>query len=467
MLPHSRLLHERQAARARAFLSLVAPLACSTATATRNTDTAQLDLFGLGASGAVDEPRIRPADVTSAIDSTPTIRATPGTRTSTGATRTTTTSATSFAREPSADRADAAFSSGELVAAYLECRRTKRNTAAALAFEIDQEERLAALEARLRDGTYTPGPSVCFVVTRPKAREVWAASFEDRIVHHLLHRRIAPRFERAFISDNCACIKGRGTLYAARRLEAKVRAATANWTRRAHYLKLDLANFFPSIDKAILGELLCARIPEPWWRALALLVLHHDPRPTADVRSVAARLALIPREKSLFGQSAGRGLPIGNLSSQFGANVLLNELDQFITHRLRARHYVRYVDDCVLLHESPAQLNAWRAEIEAFVQRRLRLHVNPAKTILQPIARGIDFCGHLILPHRRLPRRRTLRAALQRIATLPAAGVAQAATSYLGLARQATHNRRDRARVANAARRRGFAVDHQLTKVYP
>ena len=466
MLPHSRLLHERQAARARANFSLVAPPAAPSATATHATDTAQLDLFGPGPSGAVDAPRIRPADVTSAIDSTPTIRPTPGTRTSGGATRTTTTWTTSSERVPSADGSDAAFSSGELVAAYLDCRRAKRTTAAALAFEVDQEARLLDLEARLREGRYRPAPSICFVVTRPKPREVWAAAFEDRVVHHLLHRKIAPRFERAFIADTCACIAGRGTLYAARRLDSKVRAATAHWTRRAFYLKADLANFFPSIDKRILGDLLAARIPEPWWRSLALQVLHHDPRPDADVRGARDRLALIPREKSLFGQPAHRGLPIGNLSSQFGANVYLDQLDQFVKHRLRARHYVRYVDDFILLHDDPAQLNAWLREIEAFVEQRLHVRVNPRKTILQPIERGVDFCGHLILPHRRLVRRRTLRAALHRLATMPAAGVAEAATSYLGMARQASHGARDRARIANAARRRGHAVDHRLTKVY-
>ena len=367
---------------------------------------------------------------------------------------------------PSADGSCAAFSSAELVAAYLDCRRTKRTTAAALAFEIDQEARLESLAERLLDGTYAPGPSTCFVVTRPKPREVWAARFEDRIVHHLLHRKIAPRFDRAFIADSCACIEGRGTLYAGRRLEAKVRAVTANWARRAYYLKADLANFFPSIDKAILGELLAARIPEPWWQALALQVLHHDPRPDADVRSGRERLARIPREKSLFGQPAGRGLPIGNLSSQFGANVYLNELDQFAKHRLGVRHYVRYVDDFVLLHEDPRQLNAWLAEIEAFVERRLRVRINPRKTVLQPLERGVDFCGHLVLPHRRLLRRGTLRSALHRLAGMPAADVAEAATSYLGLARQATHSARDRARIANVARRRGRAVDHRITKVY-
>ena len=102
--------------------------------------------------------------------------------------------------------------------AYLDCRRTKRNTAAALAFEQDLEANLCQLYESLLDGSYKPGRSVCFVISWPKVREVWAAPFPDRVVHHLLHNRIAPRFYASFIADSCACIVGRGTMYAAERL---------------------------------------------------------------------------------------------------------------------------------------------------------------------------------------------------------------------------------------------------------
>ena len=368
---------------------------------------------------------------------------------------------------PSAARSFAAFTPGELVAAYLDCRRAKRNTASALAFELEQESNLIALQESLLDATWRPGRAICFVITRPKPREVWAAPFADRIVHHLLYNRIGPGIERAFIADSCACIEDRGTLYAARRLEHHARSITAGWQRRAHYLKCDLSSFFVSIDKTILDRQLERRIACSWWLGLARTILHHDPRANVDVRGNRARLALIPPAKSLFQQPAHRGLPIGNLTSQFFANVYLDDLDQFIKHRLRAQHYVRYVDDFVLLHRDPAQLNAWRTEIEAFLETRLRLRLNPTKTILQPVHRGIDFVGQVIAPHRRTLRRRTLHAAISRVRTMPAANVAAAATSYLGLARQATRNHHDRCRIANAARQRGFAVDHRITKVYP
>ncbi len=476
MFPRRRLLRERHGARARADFNLAAPLAVHvTATDMRSTDTsAQLDLFSEPPrSGAVsrliDRPHadLRPGDVTVAIDrSTRPTPSMPGTRTSPTATRTTGTSRTRTGRERSADRSGAGLSFHDLLDAWLDCRRTKRNTPAARAFEENLEENLQTLYEALVTGTYTPGPSICFVVLRPRPREVWAASFADRVVHHLLHAKIARRFERAFIADTCACIEGRGTLYAARRLEAKVRSITQNWTRSAYYLKCDIASFFPSVDRERLVDQLAERIREPFWRDVARRIVLHDPRPSVEVRGDPARLARIRPEKSLFNQDATHGLPIGNLPSQFGANVYLDALDQFVKHRLRVRHYVRYVDDFVLLHESPQQLNAWRAAIELFLQERLGLRLNPSKTILQPITRGIDFAGHVVKPWRREIRRRTVRAGLHRAATMPAPALTRAANSYFGLFRQATRSHHDRARLANLVRRRGHAVDHRLTKAY-
>ncbi len=371
---------------------------------------------------------------------------------------------------PSADQCHPGhtdFSFAELVTAYFDCRRTKRNKPSALAFEQDLERNLVRLDDELRAGTYRPGTSICFVITRPKPREVWAADFRDRIVHHLLYNRIAPRFYASFIADSCACIPGRSTLYAARRLEAKVRSITQNWSRTAWYLKLDLANFFVSIDKHILRDLLAKRVTESWWLWLAETILFHDPRPGAVLHSPAQRLALIPPHKSLFNQQATHGLPIGNLSSQFFANVYLDVLDQHVKHRLRARHYIRYVDDFVLLHESPQWLNAARTDIEAFLPATLGVRLNPAKTILQPVNRGIDFVGQIIQPWRRTIRRRTRNTALHRTRHLATDDLPKTSNSYFGLFRQATHSHGDRTALAGILRRRGYATDVSLTKIRP
>lgn len=387
------------------------------------------------------------------------------------ATRTTTTRTTKAACAPSADESarlarHAEYSFADLVRAYFDCRASKRNSASALAFEERLEENLLQLDDELRTGTYRPGQSVCFVITRPKPREVWAAAFRDRVVHHLVYNHIADRFHRAFIADSCACIPGRGTLYAAKRLEAKVRSATENWSKPCLYLKADLANFFVSIDKRILADLLTAKIPEPWLQALTLQILMHDPRPGCEVRGDEKQLALIPPHKSLFNQDAHHGLPIGNLSSQFFANVYLNELDQFAKHRLGARHYVRYVDDFVILDPSAEALNWMLAEITEFLPTHLGAHLNPAKTIIQPAERGIDFVGHVIKPWRRTTRKRTRNAALDRIAGMQRADVYESANSTFGLLRQAGHSHYDRALLARLLRRRGFAVDCNLTKTY-
>jgi len=353
-----------------------------------------------------------------------------------------------------------------LVQAYLDCRRTKRTSASAQAFEAMAEHNLFQLHQELASGTYQPGRSICFVITHPKPREVWAARFRDRIVHHLLYNHIAPRFHARFVADSCACIPGRGTLYAAQRLEHQVRSYTRNWGRPAHYIKCDLANFFVSIDKAILLEQLQRQVTEPWWMSLAEVILMHDPRHDVEVRGTAPELALVPAHKSLFNAPAGHGLPIGNLSSQFFANVLLDDLDQFVKHRLRAPHYVRYVDDFILLHESPQWLVQARLQIEGKLAE-LHLQLNPRKTILQPLARGIDFVGHLLKPHRRITRRKTLHVALDRLQDMPGHELHQAANSYFGLLRQASHSHQDRTRIAQLMLQRGHVVKGDLTKIYP
>jgi retron-type reverse transcriptase len=367
---------------------------------------------------------------------------------------------------PSADSTVAPYPFRDLVQAYYDCRRSKRNRASALAFEADLERNLTQLHSDLIAGTYRPGRSICFVVTRPKAREVWAADFRDRVVHHLLYNHVAPRFYASFIADSCACIPGRGTLYAAERLEAKIRSASQNWAKPCWYLKLDLANFFVAIDKQVLRQQLVQRITEPWWLALAEQTLMHDPRTDYEVRSPRHLFNRVPQHKRLTAQPARLGLPIGNLSSQFFANVYLDALDQFVKHRLRCKHYVRYVDDFVLLHESPQQLNAWLAEIEAFLPS-LGARLNPTKTILQPVDRGVDFVGHVIKPWHRTTRKRSVAQAIKRTAAAPADELRETANSYFGLLSQASHSQKDRAALARLILKRGHVVNGALTKTYP
>lgn len=451
-------------------VDLVVPLVHK-ATDMRITDT--VGLVARDRSGAVTlltgrNGRRGDVDSTNERSTQPTLTM-PGIRISKTATRTTTTRTTSSVPAPSADQSErhhADFSFEELVQAYLDCRETKRNSASALAFELNLERNLCQLHDELNSGIYRPGRSICFVITRPKPREVWAAEFRDRIVHHLLYNRIAPRFYAGFIADSCACIPGRGTLYGAKRLEAKIRSITENWSKPAHYLKLDIANFFVSINKHVVRELLAKRISEPWWMQLAEQVLFHDPRENFEFRGNSYLLNRVPSHKRLTSQPSHLGLPIGNLSSQFFANVLLDALDQHIKHGLRCRHYVRYVDDMVLLHASPQCLNQARADIEAWLPEHLGLRLNPAKTILQPVERGVDFVGQVIKPWRCSTRRRTFNEALSRTGQMPADELFETANSYFGLLRQASHSHHDRARLANILRRRGHCINKGFTKTY-
>lgn len=304
--------------------------------------------------------------------------------------------------------------------AYRECRHTKRGTLNALAFEFDGEAGLFDLQEELRSHRYRPGTSICFVTEGAKPREVFAADFRDRIVHHLLLARTEPLFERQFIHDSYACRKGKGVLGASDRLTTFLRQATAGSRRPAWALKLDVASFFPSIHKRTLYDILCRQVRDPEVRWLTATILFHDP--TSDfVFHPGPRFIAHPSSphypvetrKSIFGLHNDRGLPIGNLTSQFWANVYLNEVDHFVKRELGCRRYVRYVDDLVLLAPDPGTLVGWREAIRAFLSTRLRLALRTDGDEAFPVSRGIDFVGWKTWATHRLPRRRTL-AALDR-----------------------------------------------------
>ncbi|SFB96886.1 Reverse transcriptase (RNA-dependent DNA polymerase) [Polaromonas sp. OV174] len=378
----------------------------------------------------------------------------------------TTTRTTAIGLGLSANQTECDVTVEDLLQAWHDCRKRKSNSASAIAFGAHLARNIMQLHAELHDGTYAPGRSICFVVLKPKPREVWAADFRDRVVHHLLYNRVAERFVRAFSTDSCACLPGRGTLYGARRLESKIRRVTENWTVPAHYLKCDFANFFVSIDRSILRAQLAAKIHEPWWLWLADVVLFHDPRADVEVRSSPELMARVPPYKSLFNQRAGFGLPIGNLSSQFFANIYLDALDQFAQHEIRSMGYVRYVDDFILLERDPARLVAALARIEAFAQERLGLRLNPTKTILQPVDRGVDFVGHIVRPHHTRTRKRLLGNALRSLEREPdAAQRRSVANSYLGLMRQGKDFHR-RAQLVKACRLLGHSHESHAERVF-
>lgn len=296
----------------------------------------------------------------------------------------------------------------ELTLAYFECRKRKRSTLYAIDFEFDQEKNLYDLFEDIKENRYLISKSVAFVVDQPKIREIWCSTFRDRIVHHVIYNRLAPRFVPTFIRNSFACIPTRGTLDASNRLWNGMRKQTHNWKRSSYFLGADVRNFFVSIDKETLFKILLPKIHEKWLQDLVEQVIFHDPRIDCVRKSSEAAFKRVPPHKSLWQTPQEKGLPIGNLTSQFFANVYLNELDQFAKHTLKAKQYYRYVDDFIFLDQSPVTLNDHFQRCSDFLRDHLKLELHPFKKRLGLVDQGIDFVGHVHKPYRRYMRDRTV-----------------------------------------------------------
>jgi hypothetical protein len=297
--------------------------------------------------------------------------------------------------------------------AWLDCRRGKGNARARWAFEYNLERNLVDLSEALKSRRYQPAPSVCFVSNQPKRREIFAAAFRDRVIHHLLVAQIAPYWERRFIHDSYACRPGKGTLAAVDRVQQFIRQASCNGTRTAWYLHLDVRSFFLRIDKQILLRIVVDGLRKQGlvWRedlaCLAQVIIQSDP--TRDVIRRGRGFDAVPAHKSLFHTGNLTGLPIGNYTSQFLANVYLDGLDQFVKHTLKIHGYVRYVDDLLLIDTDQARLLDAEQRIGEFLQRELKLELNPGARRLGRVSNGIDALGYIVYCHHRYLRRRTVR----------------------------------------------------------
>lgn len=292
----------------------------------------------------------------------------------------------------------AEFTYGALALAYCDCKRKKSNTMQAKKFEFRREQNLSKLYQDIINRKYEISKSICFVVTEPKYREVWAGAFRDRIVHHLIYNAIKTRFEKKFIPDTYSCIVGRGTLKGAQRAYQFARKATHNYRKKAYFIKMDIKNYFVSIDKNILYNEILKFVDEPWLVYLIKEVIFHDPRKNVFMKSPPHLYKKLPPHKSLFNTSADKGLPIGNLTSQFFSNVYLNPLDQYVKHVLKCKRYIRYVDDILIIDEDPGFLNYAYAKINRFLIDNLAMELNHKKKNINTIDKGFDFLGHVIKP---------------------------------------------------------------------
>ncbi|MBH2006910.1 MAG: group II intron reverse transcriptase domain-containing protein [Myxococcaceae bacterium] len=300
------------------------------------------------------------------------------------------------------------------------CMKRKRGRLDAILFRMRYGERVFDLTKRLHSG-YLPGPGTVFVTDRPKYREIHAADFRDRVVHHLLHAQLEPIFEKSFISDSYACRVGKGTHAAMHALQQKMRHLTRGGKVRAYALKMDVRAFFPSIHRPTLLSLLDKKLGSMEHaesiRSLVRTIVNHDPVPLAQRVGPRERFERVPQHKRLGASGPDRGLPIGNLTSQFFGNVYLNALDQFVKCTLGVRHYVRYVDDWVILDLSAQKLRSLEESIRKFLAERLHL-VAHEDALVRPVSEGVDFVGYIVRPNYVLSRRRVLQQADRRLAEL-------------------------------------------------
>jgi hypothetical protein len=320
----------------------------------------------------------------------------------------------------------------ELFEAYFSCRKNKRRTANAAEFEVNYEANLVVLWREINDETYELAKSLAFVVTRPVQREIFAADFRDRIVHHLIISKINHLFEREFIHDSYACRAGRGTHFGIRRVERFIRRETANWSREAWILKLDIKSFFMSIDRGLLFSRLEMFLRQRYHECdreilinLCRKVVFADPAHNCRIRGHCKDWDGLPPEKSLFRVRPGCGLPIGNLTSQIFANFYLNQFDHFVKHTLGMRSYGRYVDDFVIVHPDRRLLDSLIPRIRTYLANELRLILHPQKMYLQSARRGVQFLGVIIKPGRTIVANRTkgnFAAAVERFNRVVSAG---------------------------------------------
>jgi RNA-directed DNA polymerase len=304
-----------------------------------------------------------------------------------------------------------------LYLAYREAARGKRGQSNVAAFDFDLEANLFQLQAELHAKTYRPGAYASFRIREPKPRLISAAPFRDRVVHHALVRVVEPIFERSFIPDSYANRVGKGTHRALDRCQEFAR-------RYPYVLQCDIRQFFPSVDLAILESSLARKIGDPDAMWLVGRILESG----VGVLAGEYDMVWFPGD-DLFAANRPRGLPIGNLTSQFWANCYLSPLDHFIQRDLKCPAYLRYVDDSLLFGDDKRTLWEWKRAIQAFLAGRLRLVLHARESTVYPVTNGIPFLGFRVYPGRRRLKRRNGVAFARRLRR-GCAALARGALSY-------------------------------------
>ena len=366
----------------------------------------------------------------------------------------------------------------DLYVAFEDAARHKHKMSYVVKFERELAENLNALCDDLLTHRYKALPSKCFVVKYPKLREVFAAMFRDRVVHHLYFRYTHQLFERTFIADSYSCIKGRGTLYGVNRLRQHIRQASLNWQERAYAMSLDIRGYFMHISREKLlriatGSLrkmathrvgLADEVPIPsgvlltptttWeeirdidfllWLTEQIVML--DPMKNCIIVGDESDWDGIDHAKCMRFVEKGLALPIGNLTSQLYSNVYLNVFDQYVKRDIICRHYGRYVDDSTMIDPDKGWLLAQVPKVREFMADELGLELHMGKLHIQEIHRGVEFLGTFVKPYRDYVSNKTLeriKGRLQQTDLRNGEAANRTICSYLGiLSHTASYNLR-------------------------
>ena len=284
-----------------------------------------------------------------------------------------------------------------LILAYKKARKNKSKKFYVTQFEENSAYNIKILHDELKNQTYKPLPLNTFILRDPKTRKISKSDFRDRIVHHALYNIIEPIFEKSFIYDSCANRKNKGNLFAIKRFYKFIKKVSKNgkingWFNnnqiKGYCLKADIKHYFQEVNHEILLNLIKRKIKDK--KAIWLI-------------------NQILNNSEIKEQPCEKGMPLGNLTSQFFANVYLNESDYFIKHKLKAKYYIRYVDDFIILHPSKSKLKIWKEQIKIFLKQNLDLELHPDKSRIISLSRGIDFVGFRNFYYFNLPRKRNLK----------------------------------------------------------
>jgi retron-type reverse transcriptase len=296
-----------------------------------------------------------------------------------------------------------------LLEAWKEFVKGKRGKLDVQNFGLHLMDNVIALHFDLANQIYQHGPYVHFNINDPKPRNISKAAVRDRLLHHAIYRKLYPFFERTFIADSFSCRIGKGTHKALLRFHEFTNKVSSNNKKTCWVLKCDIKKFFANINHQILLKILTLYIPDK------------------DIMGLMEKII-----NSFNSADPNSGLPLGNLTSQLFVNIYMNEFDQFVKHKLKARYYIRYADDFVIFSTDKKVLENQTLLIKKFLKDRLSLELHPKKISIKTLASGIDFLGWVNFPKYKIIRTKTKKRILKKISAKPKT---VSLVSYLGLLR--------------------------------